>query len=337
MTELIIVILGLIAVSFTCSVLESVILSMTMPYIQMLVDRGSRSGKVLKRLKERIDEPIAAILTLNTISHTVGAAVSGALAIKVFGAEWMGLFSAVLTFLILVFSEIIPKTLGAQFWKELGPISAVTLRVMIILLKPLIVPMNLISRLMSSHHTSGLVSKAEIYSFMRIGHSQGVLGTPEFRIIDNLFDLREVTVSDVMTPSTVVFSLPAAMTVKDVVDENIQLQFSRIPLTADDGSIKGIVLRRDIMDMVRNGSTEKTLHSLSRPVLYVRDTTTVLTLMNWLVAKRTHLVIVVNDRNNYAGIVTIEDAIETLLGAEIVDEFDPAVDMRALADEGMEK
>lgn len=332
MIELILVIVGLLIVSFTCSVLESIILSISRPYIQILIDKNMRSGKILKDLKNDIDKPISAILTLNTISHTVGAAVSGAIASSLFGSQWMGLFSAVLTFLILVFSEIIPKTIGAHYWKSLSPASAYLLKGFIIILKPLIIPLNFFSALFMRDNPAALVSKAEIYNFIRMGHKQGVVGSSEFEIIQNLFNLREIRVRDIMTPRTVVFWLDPELTVENVHKEKIKLNFSRIPLYIPrSNTVTGIVMRRDIMDKIAEKKMDATLKKLGTKPEFVPETISVLKLLNRLVTTKTHLAVVLNEYGDYTGIVTIEDAVETLLGMEIVDEFDPAVDMRELA------
>jgi len=332
MPELVIVIITLLIISFICSVLESVILSISGPYIQTLVDRQSRSGKILQHFKKNIEQPISAILTLNTISHTVGAAVSGALALKIFGSQWMALFSGVLTLLILVFSEIIPKTIGAQYWKRLGPLTAYTLRVLIVILKPLIIPINFISGFLTRKNPGALVSKAEIYNFFRIGHRQGVLSTREFEIMKNIFNLDDITVKNIMTPRTVVSWLPPSAKIKDLTGHHDRLRFSRMPLyNAQKNTVHGIVMRRDIMNLLAEKKYGAELNSISKKVEYVPETMSVLRLLTRLVSERIHLAVVINEYGDYTGIVTIEDAIENLLGMEIVDEFDPAVDMREVA------
>ncbi len=338
MFELIVTIILLLCVSFLCSILESVILSVTRPYIQVLIQKSSKSGKLLQKYKEDIDQPIAAILTLNTISHTVGAAVSGALALKIFGSNKMAAFSAILTLLILIFSEIIPKTIGAQYWKRLAPITAFTLKIMIILLKPLIVPIQLLTSILSKGNPGALISKAEIYNFVKIGYKQGVLDKQEIKIAENLFKLRETQAKDIITPRTVVFWLEPTLTVTDLHKNKTQLQFSRIVLyNAKDNTVQGVVLRRDIMDRIAKNKTKAQLKTFSMKPFYVPESITVLKLLNSLVAEQVHLAIVLNEYGDYSGIITIEDAIEALLGTEIVDEFDPAVDMKQLAKKAKKK
>jgi len=332
MSKLIIVVLSLLIVSFLCSILESVLLSLSKPYIQVLIDKKNRTGNILNKLKDNIEEPIAAILTLNTISHTVGATLSGALALRIFGSEWMALFSGILTLIILVFSEIIPKTLGAHYWKSLSPVSGYILKVMILVLKPFIVPVQFISKVLSRKDSVVLVSKQEIYNFIRIGYCEGVLESSEFKIIDNLFHLKTIKVSEIMTPRTVVSWLDCNLTIDEVLKQKLKLQFSRLPLyDARNNIIEGVVLRRDIMNRIADKKTKATLKSISSHPLFIPETQSVFRVMNQLIAGKLHLAIVLNEYGDFTGIITVEDALETLLGMEIVDEFDPAVDMRELA------
>lgn len=329
MVELAVVVALLLALSFLCSILESVVLSITRPYIQTLVERGSKAGRLLQGFKERIDEPISAILTLNTISHTVGAAVSGALALELFGSKWMAVFSAVLTLLILVFSEILPKTVGARHWRALAPPLALVLRLLVLVLKPIVVPIHFFSRLFSKGDPADVVSREEIAHFIRMGYFQGALESPEFRIMENIFRLRAIPVRDVMTPRDVVFTLPAGATVAEVL-EGSPPRFSRIPLM-DGDRVAGVVLRRDIMDRMAAGAPETPLAALATPAQAVREDTSVYALLEGLVSAKAHQTLVVDEAGDFTGIATLEDALETLLGREIVDEFDPVPDMRALS------
>jgi len=332
MLELSVTIVLLIIFSFLCSILEAVILSTTKPYLQTLIEKGSRSGKLLLHLKENIEAPISAILTLNTISHTVGAAVAGALALELFGSKWMALFSAVLTLLILVFSEIIPKTVGARHWKRLGPVSAVTLKILVWVLKPVVVPIHFVSRLLSGESPADRVSKEEILNFIRMGYFQGVIDSPEFRIVENLFRLQSIPVSEIMTPRSVVFCLRPGDRVGSMRKKAAELRFSRIPLLDGEGErVAGIVLRRDIMNRIAEGKTGESLSALASTPASVREGTTVYNLLNRMVFNKVHMAVVTDEEGAFTGIVTLEDALETLLGREIVDEFDPAVDMRTLA------
>lgn len=332
MTELATVVFAALSISFLCSLLEAVLLTMTFPYIQTLIDKKHRSGRTLLKLKEKIEEPISAILTFNTMAHTVGATLAGALALQVFGSEWMALFSVGLTFLILILSEIIPKTLGAHYWKMLGPFAAYLLNAMVFFLKPLIIPMNALAKWLSGGTATPPMSKEEILSSGRLGYLHGVLQHSEFEIMENLFKLQAVRVQEIMTPRTVVFWLPPEKKIKDLLDDGIQLSFSRIPLyNARKNSIEGVVMRRDIMTKIAEQQIDLELKTLARPPEFIIETMPVYALLNLLVSQRTHLAIVLNEYGDFIGIVTMEDAIETLLGREIVDEFDEVVDMRELA------
>ncbi len=335
MFELILVVCALLAISFTCSILESVILSITRPYIQVMVDRKQRTGFMLQKMKDHIDEPIAAILTLNTISHTAGAAISGAIALQIFGSEWMALFSGVLTLVILIFSEIIPKTIGATYWKQLSPLSAIILKIMILLLKPLIIPVNFISRIIAHSGTANEVSRAEITNFVRLGHFQGSIEQNEYRIVENLFSLKTITVKEIMTPRSVVFTLPAEEKTGKIKKENLKVHFSRVPLfNEEDENITGIVMYRDIIEEIEKDAFDTSLADMAVPPSMVHENTPVYNILNYMVAQHVHFCVVRNDKSPFCGIITLEDALETLLGREIVDEFDPAVDMRELAEDG---
>ncbi len=332
MVKLLFVVILLLTISFLCSVLESVILSITRSYIQLLINKNNRAGLLLKKFKNEIEEPITAILTLNTISHTIGATVSGAFALQLFGSKWMALFSGILTLLILIFSEIIPKTLGAYYWRELGPVSAYILKFMIIVLKPIVIPVNYISKLISRENGSAGITKSELINYIQLGHMQGVIETGEFEIIKNLFQLNSINVKDIMTSRTVVFWLPPDKTIKTIIKDNTKLQFSRIPLyKPGDNSIEGIVLRRDIMDNITKKRTSVKLIDISSKPQFIIETVSVYNLLDKLISNKSHIAIVLNEYGDYRGIVTMEDAIETLLGREIVDEFDTVEDMSKLA------
>ncbi len=338
MIELILIIALLISISFLCSILEAVILSVTRPYIQSLLSGGKKSGQMLHSLKEKIDEPISAILTLNTISHTVGATIAGALALRLFGSEWMAVFSAVLTLLILILSEIIPKTLGAYYWKPLGPASAYILRVLIFILKPLIVPVNFISGLITKNNTAAAISREEMINFIRLGYFQGTINSPEYTVMENLFKLDTIKTRKIMTPRTVVFWLDHESSVENIIKDKIQLQFSRIPLyDPSKNIITGIVMRRDIMDCIAAKKTKTRLAEIAAEPTVIVDSLSVYRLLNHFINSKKQFSIVLNEYGDYVGIATMEDAIETLLGVEIVDEFDTVEDMQKLAEEKMKE
>jgi len=332
MIHLLAVVLLVLGVSFTCSLLEAVILSVRTPYLQVLVERKSWAGGRLLRFKENIDEPISAILTLNTISNTLGAAIAGAIAQDLFGARGMAVFTGCLTFLVLVFSEIIPKTLGATFWKALAPIAAYLLTLMAFVARPIYFPVKVVTGWISRQRPDATMSKGEILNLLRAGYFQGVIQSSEFRIMENLLQLDSVKVKEIMTPRTVVFWLPPELGTEQLARDRTPLTFSRIPIyNVQEDTVEGVVLRRDIMSHLAEQREDAPLKSLARPVEFIMEKTSVFKLLNLLIASKTHLAVVLSEYGDFVGIVTMEDAIETLLGQEIVDEFDPVVDMRTLA------
>lgn len=329
---LILVIITLLGISFLCSILESVILSLTRPYILHLIEKKSSSGKLLKNMKDNIDEPITAILTLNTISHTIGATVSGAIALQLFGSQWMALFSALLTLLILLFSEIIPKTLGAYYWKKLSPASAYILKFLIILLKPVVLPVNYISKLISRGKPSVGMSKGELVNFMKLGYLQGVIKPESYRIVENIINMEKMRIKEIMTPRTVVFWLPHNSTVDHIKKNKIELVFSRIPLyNIRENRVQGIVHRREVMRLIHQNQYAKSLSSISHRPLFVIETLTVFELFNIMISEKMQISVVLDEYGDYVGIVSIEDLVETLLAVEIVDEFDKIVDLNKTA------
>jgi len=332
MILLIIVILTLITVSFLCSVLESVILSVSQPYIQVLIDSKKKSGKILFLLKKKIQESISAILILNTVSNTAGAAFSGAIALNILGTTWMAVFSAILTFIILMFAEILPKTIGVLYWKKLAPLSGYIIYGMIFLLKPVILPIQLIFKKVFKGKQLNPVSKAEILNLIRQGHFQGVLDPPEYRIMENLFGLQTIKVKEILTPRSVVYWLHPEKKVRSIMKTIVDIRFSRIPLyDPHNNKVVGIVMRREIMNTIARSKMNVKLHSLASEPEYVMESMSVYKLLNILILKKNHIAVVINEYGDYTGIVTLEDAIETLLGREIIDEFDTVVDMKELA------
>jgi len=273
MLLLVIYVLIALGFSFLCSIAEAVILSVTTPHILLMKKQGKPTGALLERLKADINTPLAAILTLNTIAHTVGAAGAGAQAVKVFGNAYVGVASAILTLLILVFSEIIPKTLGAHYWRQLAPVTAHALRGLIWLLYPFVK----LSALLTSGltHGPGLrgFNREELALMADLSHAEGQLGPQERRILKNLLRLRENRVTDAMTPRTVIFSVPEEMTVAAFFDAHNGSRFSRIPLHRDErGELEGFVLRDDLLLAQAHGDTEKPLSDYRRELAALPET-----------------------------------------------------------------
>jgi CBS domain containing-hemolysin-like protein len=332
MLLLVIYVLIALGFSFLCSIAEAVILSVTMPHIMLLKKQGKRAGALLERLKGDINSPLAAILTLNTIAHTVGAAGAGAQATKVFGDAYVGVASAVLTLLILVFSEIIPKTLGAHYWKQLAPATAYTLKGLIWLLRPFV--------WLSAKLTAGLTHGPGLKGFNRdelaimadLSHAEGHLGPQERSILKNLLRLREGHVTDAMTPRTVIFSAAEDVSVNAFLEAHGDRHFSRIPLhRGERGEIEGFVLRSDLLLASAHGDGAQPLADFRRELAALPETSSLVHAFDEFVRRRAQIVLVVDEYGTVQGLLTLEDVIETLLGLEIVDEGDTAVDMQALA------
>lgn len=321
-----------LAVSFLCSILESVFLSLTPGFVGAFEKSSPRTGAVLRRLREDVDRPLAAVLSLNTIAHTIGAAGVGAQALIAFGSGYVAVTSIVLTLLILFVSEIIPKTLGAVYWRQLAPFTAQALQVLVLILYPLVLIAMGLTRLVSKGRTPHLFRHEEFQAIAEIGAQEGELHEQESRVIENLFLLRELRAGDVMTPRTVLFTLPADMTVGEVVGERPDIRFSRIPIyEGNPDNVIGSVLKDDIYQEASCGNQAKTLLSLRRDLTLVAETIKLADLLGRLSKNRQHAALVVDEHGGVAGIVTMEDVIETLLGVEIMDESDTVADMRALA------
>lgn len=318
--------------SFLCSIAEAVLLSVSSPYIALLEKEGKPSGALLRKLKEDVNNPLAAILTLNTIAHTIGAAGAGAQAVVVFGNAYVGIASAVLTLLILIFSEIIPKTLGAHHWRKLAPATAYTLRVLVWILYPFVLLAEKLTRGLSHGPTLKGFSREEFAVMSELGAAEGQLHKRESKILKNLFHLRQNTVGDVMTPRTVVFALPEALCVADFFVEHVDKRFSRIPIyTQNRDHITGFVLRSDLLLAQAKNEGERALSVYCRELDALPETTSLLQAFEYFLNKRAQIMLVVDEYGATEGIVTLEDVLETLLGLEIIDESDRTADMRALA------
>ncbi|MES9852889.1 MAG: CNNM domain-containing protein [Candidatus Thiodiazotropha sp. L084R] len=318
--------------SFLCSVAEAVILSVTHPYISVLEKEGHNSADLLRRMKQNINDPLAAILTLNTTAHTIGAAGAGAQAAAVFGNAYVGVASAILTLLILVFSEIIPKTLGAHYWRQLAPLTAYTLQILIWILYPFIWMSALLTKLLSGGHSHGQFRRDEFAAMAEAGAEEGKLEEHESLILKNLLLLRETRVSDVMTPRTVVFSLDEKLLVKDYFEQYNSSRFSRIPIYEENrDNVTGFVLRNDLLLSHARGNSENPLTVYCREIVAVPHSSSLQTTFEMFMQKRSHIMLVVDEYGSMEGILTLEDILETLLGMEIIDEGDKIDDMRKLA------
>lgn len=334
MTLLVIYIFLAVAVSFLCSILEAVLLSITPTFVATIREAQPKVAKRLQTLKDDVDRPLAAILSLNTIAHTVGAAGAGAQAAFVFGEASVAVFSAVLTFLILVLSEIIPKTLGAMYWQSFAPFAARVLPLLIWAMWPLVKMSQAITRVLTRGQGKYTVTREEIAALADIGHREGVIDQGDSRIVSNLLRFNSLTVEDIMTPRTVMFALDETQTVDNTVALKDELRFSRIPVFSDSiDSITGFVLKTDVLLAALAGEGGQALAGLKRPLATVPESLLLEELFDALLRNDRHIALVTDGFGGTAGVVTIEDVVETLLGEEIMDEADAVEDMRRHARE----
>jgi CBS domain containing-hemolysin-like protein len=315
-----------IGISFLCSVLEASLLSITPSYVARLRDTRPDTHRALAELKEKIDRPLAAILTLNTIAHTVGATGVGAQVAVVFGDAWIGVASAVMTLLILVLSEIIPKTIGATYWRQLAPFLPVTLNTMAWLLAPFIWLSELITgRIGGEEHEVDL--RAEIKALSRIGLEKEALDVDETRVINNILNLHEIQVMSVMTPRNVSVSVDPEITVEAFIRDMAESQFTRYPVMTEDEKALGYIHKADLW----RAEGGMTMRAVMHPVDIVNPEDDVEVVFRRMLHSRNHLCVVYDDMGVWRGVVTMEDILETILGQEIVDETDNVADLRKYA------
>ncbi|MEE8335268.1 MAG: hemolysin family protein [Candidatus Neomarinimicrobiota bacterium] len=322
-----------ISVSFLCSFLESILLSTTHSYIRMLIKEKNPKGLILKKFKNDINRPLAAILTLNTVANTVGAAGVGAQALKVYGSGAVAVFSGILTLGILILSEIIPKTLGAAYWRKLAGPSTDIIRILIFITYPFVVMSEKISIVLQPKDKKlKNVSREEITAMAEMGEDEGTIEESESTIIENLFKLKQSSVEEILTPRSVIFSLDKKATVKSVMEKHADINFSRIPVYDKNiDNIIGIVYKDKLLGTIADDLFEKTMGELCDPVDTVFEKQTVDNVLNKFIKNKSHMFIVKDEFGGTTGIVTLEDCIETLLGVEIMDESDTVADMRELA------
>jgi len=323
-------------ISFLCSILEAVLLSITPSYIQSLKNEQENNGfpAVLSSLKQNIDQSISSILILNTIAHTMGAVGVGAEAVRVFGIEWQSLIAVVMTLLILYISEIIPKTIGATYWRELAKPSAYIILFLIKILTPLIWISQLITRSIKRKKKRG-PSREEISALADIGEKLGTIDEKESHLISNLLQLKDFRVKDILTPRGVVFTLNSEDSLAEIIKQENIFTYSRIPVyEGNTDNITGMVFNRVILKAISKANNkEEPLKTFTQSVFTVSENMPVYYLMDIFIQRKEHLFIVHDSFEQYTGIVTLEDAIETLLGVEIVDEADLVSDMQELARE----
>lgn len=319
-----------IAISFFCSIFEAVLLSVTPSYIANLRESNPKIAALLDKQKKNVESPLVSILTLNTIAHTAGAAVAGAQAAVVFGSEMLGVFSAVLTFLILFLSEIIPKTVGANHWRKLAPTVSVCLFWMEKLTLPLIWMSQKVTSLLGKGE-QGQYIRQELSAMTKMGKDSGELGEQESQILMQMLSVKDMSVANIMTPRTVIFKLPTHISHSKFIDQHLTSPFTRIPLyDGDRDNVIGYVNRNDILLSARQ-TPDMPIGDLLKSLLVIPASAKVLPLFQMMIKRNAKMALVVDEYGSSEGIVTIEDIIETLIGLEIVDSKDLAPDMQALA------
>lgn len=328
--------------SFLCSIWEAVLLSITPSYVQRKLQEGSPVGTALDNYKEDIDKPLSAILTLNTIAHTVGAIGVGAQATVAFPNETYSILgmniqvepviASLMTLAILILSEIIPKTIGANNWRRLAPFTVRSLRLLLIVLSPFVWISQFITKRFKTDKSKSVLSRADFAAMAQAGAELGTLDAKEFTIIQNLLHLEQMTAHDIMTPRTVMVMADQSMTVKAYYEERKPHRYSRIPIYGEKSdNITGIVLMDDILAKLADHNDETTLEQLKRQVLAVQDDKNLFDLFETLTRARSHLAVVMDSYGSLVGLLTLEDIVETLFGLEIMDESDRVADLQSQA------
>ena len=326
---------GALAISFMCSVLEAVLLSTPMSFITAKEQEGKKSATLLKNLKNSVDRPVGAILSLNTIAHTIGSAGVGAEVTRIWGDEWFGLASVVLTLLILIFSEIIPKTIGSNSWRSLALPSAGIIKFLIYITYPFVILSELITKLFSSKEKDNTVtvSREEVSAMVDMGTDEGVFKESESRIIKSCLKLSNVKAKEIMTPKIVLEMADESMSLKEFYDAN-DWRFSRIPIFKEDkDNVTGYVLKDIILEELSEDQFDIKLSEMKRPILTFSEDESVFTIWEKMLGMREHISIIVDEFGGLRGVVTMEDVLETMIGVEIVDEQDTTTDMQELARE----
>jgi len=332
MIALIIAVGIVVVVSALCSLLEAALYAIPIGHIESLAKDGSKAGRVLRQLRIDVGRPITAILSLNTIANTAGAAVAGALAVNVFGQQWLAYFSACFTLVILIFSEIIPKTTGVVYSRTLAVFIAHPLQLLVWVFRPLIWLCHLITGLIARGHAEQSISEEELIAMAYLGLRTGEIKGEKVQVIQNIILLESKTAQDIMTPRTVVFSLNADLTMKEVYHQLDRLTYSRIPVYDKDlEDVVGIAYRSTVLTAIANEQWEVKLEALMQPVHFVTWGTSANRLLQMFLEYRQLMFVVIDEFGGLAGVVTLEDVLEEILGQNIVDESDQVTDLRALA------
>ena len=334
MVELIVAVSFAVLISGLCSLFEAVLYSVPIGHVESLAENGHKSGVILRALRRDVDRPIAAILSLNTIANTAGAAIAGAAAANFFGQAWVGWFSASFTMAILILSEVIPKTAGVVYSRPLARVIARPLNVLVVVFRPFIWLTSLFTRMMAAGHQENQVSPEELVIMTRLGMQTGVIEADEAKVIQNILSLESKSVRDIMTPRTVMLSLGGRLSADEAREKAGVLDYSRVPVYDKDAEdVVGVMLRRDLLTATAEDRGQVRLEEIMRPVDFVVESLSLNRLLRMFMERREHLLMVVDEFGGLAGLVTLEDVLEEILGQEIVDEFDTVTDLRELARE----
>ena len=334
MTLLFVYLFLALVISFLCSILESVLLSTPQSYLIVKQEKGLKWADLFIHHKSFIDKPLSAILSMNTVAHTIGAAGVGAQAVKVFGDAYFGLVSAILTLLILVVTEIIPKTIGARYWRRLSKFTSYSINIFIFITYPLVIMSAAITKVFSRNNNEQTTSREEIAALASIGADEGVFTEKEHKIIQNILKLKNVKVREIMTPRVVVAMADENLPLSEFLNNKEYLKFSRIPLySGNEENITGYVIRQKVFEKLAEDKHDLKLKDIIRKIVAVSNNTVLFSLWEKLLEEKEHIALIVDEYGGVDGIVTMEDIIETLLGLEIVDEKDTITDMQKYARE----
>ncbi len=322
-----------ICISAMCSVCEAVLYSISSSQVEMLKKSGHSSATLLEKLRSDIEEPITAILTLNTVANTVGAAIAGAAVARLFGDHNVIWFSAAFTLSILIFSEIIPKTVGVSFAIKLAPYIATPVHWMVIFLKPIVWLCRTIVHIIPKKKDEEAISAEELQTIAALSLKSGEIEADQERVINNVLELQSKIVRQVMTPRTVTFSLEEHLTIEETMKLVMKLSsHSRVPIyDTEPDNVTGIIMRKDVLLAAAEQKTSLTLTKLMRPVHFVPETAPLNRILIDFFERRQHLFVVVDEYGSMTGIISMEDILEEIVGREIIDESDRTKDMRELA------
>jgi len=337
-----------IVFSFLCSIWEAVLLSITPSYVQRSLSENAKTGKLISELKEDIDRPLSAILTLNTIAHTVGAigvgaqagAIYGTASLQIFGLSlsYEGIIATIMTLAILVLSEIIPKTIGANNWRRLAPFTVRAVYGLMVILKPFVWISKLITRGLNRGEKKSVFSRRDFVAMADAVEQSGEIEQTEHMLIKNVLAFDELTVQDVMTPRTVMVMAHEDTLLKDFYANKYFNNFSRFPVYAETRDvITGMVLKDDLLNELVNNQGDKKINSIKREIVIIPDTLTLRTAFQKMNNKKGHMAVVVDEHGGLRGLISLEDIFETLFGMEFTDETDSVEDLRKFAQNRWEK